>query len=51
MTDVGFMALEMEVEDDGMSLDVPFEVTVTGDKAGISFNSPDGQLLSFQGRF
>jgi hypothetical protein len=50
MTDVGFMALEMEVEDDGMFLDVPFEVTVTGDKVGISFNSPDGQLLSFQGK-
>lgn len=50
MTDVGFMALEMELKEDDMFLDVPFEVTVTGDKIGISFNAPDGQLLSFQGR-
>lgn len=49
MTDVGFMALEMEVGENDMFLDVPFEVTVTGNNVGISFNSPDGQLLSFQG--
>lgn len=49
MTDVGFMALEMEVEENDMFLDVPFEVTVTGNNVGISFNAPDGQLLSFQG--
>lgn len=50
MTDVGFMALETEVTEDDMVLDIPFEVTVTGDKVGILFNAPDGQLLSFQGK-
>lgn len=49
MTDVGFMALETEVDDNDMFLDVPFEVTVTGNSVGISFNSPGGQFLSFQG--
>jgi len=50
MTDVGFMALETEVTEDDMVLDIPFEVTVTGDKVGILFNTPDGQLLNFQGK-
>ncbi len=49
MTDVGFMALETQVEENDMFLDVPFEVTVAGNNVGIGFNSPDGQYLSFQG--
>jgi len=47
MTDIGFKALETEVAEDDMFLDVPFEVKVTGNKVGISFNATDGQLLSF----
>jgi hypothetical protein len=43
------MALEKKVEENDMFLDVPFEVTVTGSNVGISFNAPDGQLLSFRG--
>jgi len=49
MTDVGFMALETEVQENDMFLDIPFEITVTGNSVGISFNAPDGQLLRFQG--
>lgn len=50
MTDVGFMALEIETEENDMFLEIPFEVTVAGDNVGICFNAPDGQLLSFQGK-
>ena len=50
MTDVGFMALETKIQEDDMFLDVPFEITVVDDKVGISFNAPDGQFLSFQGK-
>lgn len=50
LTDVGFMALEIEVEDKDILLEVPFEVVVTGDNVGIGFSAPDGQFLSFQGK-
>lgn len=47
MTNLGFMALETEVTEDDVFLDVPFEVKVTENKGGISFNATGGQLLSF----
>ncbi len=50
MTDVGFMALEIDLDDDDIFLEVPFEITVTGDKVGLGFSAPDGQFLSFQGK-
>ena len=50
MTDVGFMALEIDLEDDDIFLEVPFEISVTGDKVGLGFSAPDGQYLSFQGK-
>lgn len=50
LTDVGFMALEIDLEDDDIFLEVPFEIIVTGDEVGLGFDAPDGQFLSFQGK-
>ncbi len=51
MTDVGFMALEIDLEDDDIFHEVPFEIIVTGGKVSLGFSAPDGQYLSFQGQF
>jgi hypothetical protein len=48
MTDVGFMALETE-GDIGLSIDIPFEVIVTGDDVSISFTF-EPTFLSFRGK-
>ena len=50
LTDVGFMALEIDVTDEDIFIEIPFEITVSGDTVGIGFNVPDGQFITFQGK-
>lgn len=51
MTDIGFMALEEKAADDDIFIDIPYRVIVFRDTAVISFTSPDGNTLTFKGKF
>lgn len=51
MTDAGFMALENKVQDDDLVIDIPYSLIVYKDTAEIRFKTPDGELLSFKGKF
>jgi hypothetical protein len=51
LTDVGFMALEAEVdEEDALTVDVPFEISVFGSEVAVSFEMPDSEPLRFKGK-
>ena len=51
LTDVGFMALEAEVdEEDTLTVDVPFKISIFGSEATVSFEMPGSGPLNFKGR-
>lgn len=51
LTDVGFMALEAEVdEEDTLTVDVPFEISIFGSEAAVSFEMPSSGPLRFKGK-
>lgn len=51
LTDVGFMALEAELdEEDALTVDVPFEISVFDSEAAVSFEMPGSGPLNFKGK-